>query len=155
MCSGRPAELRLGQSSHWLIPERGRGLSLLAFGKIRLRAADFHSSSIHRVDVVSTRCLLRQSAHFFAERDSAAEFFLSYFPVHGRLCTGNFVNLLLLLGLFFFGRRIWALLLFLCTPRLLAATMDLVWIAGLVVSVCARFVTAERHSVYWNSTNQK
>ncbi|CAG10831.1 unnamed protein product [Tetraodon nigroviridis] len=33
--------------------------------------------------------------------------------------------------------------------------MDLVWIAGLVVGICAWFVTAERHSVYWNSTNQK
>lgn len=33
--------------------------------------------------------------------------------------------------------------------------MDLVWIAGFLVSVCARFASAERHSVYWNSTNPK
>lgn len=33
--------------------------------------------------------------------------------------------------------------------------MDLVWIAGFVVSVCAWLVAAERHSVYWNSTNPK
>ncbi|XP_041663977.1 ephrin-A1a isoform X1 [Cheilinus undulatus] len=33
--------------------------------------------------------------------------------------------------------------------------MDLVWIVGLVVSVCAWCVSAERHSVYWNSTNPK
>ncbi|TNN33788.1 hypothetical protein EYF80_056048 [Liparis tanakae] len=31
--------------------------------------------------------------------------------------------------------------------------MDLLWIAGFLVSVCARFASAERHSVYWNSTN--
>ncbi|XP_053190429.1 ephrin-A1a [Scomber japonicus] len=33
--------------------------------------------------------------------------------------------------------------------------MDLVWIVGFVVSVCAWFASAERHSVYWNSTNPK
>ncbi|KAF0024577.1 hypothetical protein F2P81_023379 [Scophthalmus maximus] len=33
--------------------------------------------------------------------------------------------------------------------------MDLVWIVGFVVSVCARFASAERHSVSWNSTNPK
>ncbi|MEQ2314474.1 hypothetical protein AMECASPLE_012476 [Ameca splendens] len=33
--------------------------------------------------------------------------------------------------------------------------MDLIWIAGLVVSFCAWFSFAERHSVYWNSTNPK
>ncbi|KAF3834055.1 hypothetical protein F7725_025259 [Dissostichus mawsoni] len=42
----------------------------------------------------------------------------------------------------------------LCTPPLLS-TMDLVWIVGFVVSVCAWFSSAERHSVYWNSTNPK
>ncbi|KAM6899301.1 ephrin-A1a isoform 2-T2 [Xenentodon cancila] len=33
--------------------------------------------------------------------------------------------------------------------------MDLVWVASLAVSVCAWFASAERHSVYWNSTNPK
>ncbi|XP_024921078.1 ephrin-A1a isoform X2 [Cynoglossus semilaevis] len=33
--------------------------------------------------------------------------------------------------------------------------MDLVWIVGFVVSVCSWFSSAERHSVYWNSTNTK
>lgn len=42
----------------------------------------------------------------------------------------------------------------LCAPPLLP-TMDLVWIVGFLVSVCAWFVAAERHSVYWNRTNPK
>ncbi|KAM4550313.1 ephrin-A1a isoform 1-T1 [Fundulus diaphanus] len=33
--------------------------------------------------------------------------------------------------------------------------MDLIWIAGLAMSFCAWFASAERHSVYWNSTNPK
>ncbi|KAF6715106.1 hypothetical protein FQA47_005715 [Oryzias melastigma] len=33
--------------------------------------------------------------------------------------------------------------------------MDLAWIAGLMVSACAWLASAERHSVYWNSTNSK
>ncbi|KAM4631257.1 ephrin-A1a isoform 2-T2 [Polymixia lowei] len=33
--------------------------------------------------------------------------------------------------------------------------MDLVWIVCVAVSVCAWFASAERHSVYWNSTNPK
>ncbi|XP_075995710.1 ephrin-A1a [Genypterus blacodes] len=33
--------------------------------------------------------------------------------------------------------------------------MDLVWIVGFAVSVCARFASAERHNVYWNSSNPK
>ncbi|CAB1441423.1 unnamed protein product [Pleuronectes platessa] len=33
--------------------------------------------------------------------------------------------------------------------------MDLVWIVGFAVSVCAWCASAERHSVYWNSTNPK
>ncbi|KAM8766191.1 ephrin-A1a isoform 1-T1 [Acanthopagrus schlegelii] len=33
--------------------------------------------------------------------------------------------------------------------------MDSVWIVGCVVSVCAWLASAERHSVYWNSTNPK
>ncbi|XP_036949671.1 ephrin-A1a isoform X2 [Acanthopagrus latus] len=41
-----------------------------------------------------------------------------------------------------------------CTPPLLSA-MDSVWIVGCVVSVCAWLASAERHSVYWNSTNPK
>ncbi|XP_034455914.1 ephrin-A1a isoform X1 [Hippoglossus hippoglossus] len=33
--------------------------------------------------------------------------------------------------------------------------MDWVWIVGFAVSVCAWCASAERHSVYWNSTNPK
>uniref|UniRef100_A0A3B3X4T8 Ephrin-A1 n=1 Tax=Poecilia mexicana TaxID=48701 RepID=A0A3B3X4T8_9TELE len=33
--------------------------------------------------------------------------------------------------------------------------MDLIWIAGFLASFCAWFASAERHSVYWNSTNPK
>ncbi|KAM9385330.1 ephrin-A1a isoform 2-T2 [Pholidichthys leucotaenia] len=33
--------------------------------------------------------------------------------------------------------------------------MDLLWTVGFVWSVCAWFASAERHSVYWNSTNPK
>ncbi|XP_019723454.1 ephrin-A1a [Hippocampus comes] len=33
--------------------------------------------------------------------------------------------------------------------------MDLLWIVGLLVCVCARLASSERHSVFWNSTNQK
>uniref|UniRef100_A0A3P9MBR6 Ephrin-A1 n=1 Tax=Oryzias latipes TaxID=8090 RepID=A0A3P9MBR6_ORYLA len=33
--------------------------------------------------------------------------------------------------------------------------MDLAWIAGFVVSACAWCASAERHSVYWNSSNTK
>uniref|UniRef100_A0A3P9Q4Q5 Ephrin-A1 n=1 Tax=Poecilia reticulata TaxID=8081 RepID=A0A3P9Q4Q5_POERE len=33
--------------------------------------------------------------------------------------------------------------------------MDLIWIAGFIASFCAWFASAERHSVYWNSTNPK
>lgn len=48
----------------------------------------------------------------------------------------------------------------LCSTPLHACTsllsgMDLVWIVGFVVSVCSWFSSAERHSVYWNSTNTK
>ncbi|KAM4725721.1 ephrin-A1a isoform 2-T2 [Anableps anableps] len=33
--------------------------------------------------------------------------------------------------------------------------MDLIWIAGFVVSFCAWFASPARHSIYWNSTNPK
>uniref|UniRef100_A0A8C5DFJ7 Ephrin-A1 n=1 Tax=Gouania willdenowi TaxID=441366 RepID=A0A8C5DFJ7_GOUWI len=33
--------------------------------------------------------------------------------------------------------------------------MDLLWIVGFVVSFCAWFAAAERHSVFWNSSNPK
>lgn len=33
--------------------------------------------------------------------------------------------------------------------------MDLLWIAGFLLSLCAWCASTERHSVYWNSTNPK
>ncbi|KAJ0003432.1 hypothetical protein NQD34_008530 [Periophthalmus magnuspinnatus] len=33
--------------------------------------------------------------------------------------------------------------------------MDLLWIAGCLLSICAWCASTERHSVYWNSTNPK
>ncbi|XP_061520676.1 ephrin-A1a isoform X2 [Phycodurus eques] len=38
---------------------------------------------------------------------------------------------------------------------MLSSTMDLLWIAGLLMSVCARLASSDRHSVFWNGTNQK
>lgn len=141
-----------------LLWDRRRGLRLGAFHKTSHHAAQ---AFIHYgfVDLFwSPRVFLlflNESTHFFSFRPAAClKCFLKAcsLQVRGRALLGKLFFLFFFI--FFFLWTNLPELCFPCTPPLLT-TMDLVWIVGFVVSVCAWFASAERHSVYWNSTNPK
>lgn len=147
---GRPASL--GQLSDWLLLPWEAVLGDEGVSQNQSpRSSDFHSLRMCWVDTVSLRftpCVHTYSTYFlwscwrtssaFGARKHRWLFFLLFGSFC--LCLHSLPEL--------------------CSTPLHACTsllsgMDLVWIVGFVVSVCSWFSSAERHSVYWNSTNTK
>lgn len=139
----------LGPLSDWSALRLEAGLAAVGVSQNQTpRSSRVHSLRICRVELIDARC-------FFIWKRIYRLLFFSTRCVCTASCWACSHQVRGPGKLFFLAADDLSELCFLCTPPLRTTTMDLVWIVGFVGIVCAWFVSAERHSVYWNSTNPK